>query len=75
MNKPESRLPLYKVGHYAYLAGNGVIILLALAFIWWLSGALRGEHHAKSGPITVEEFDKSLEWIKEQQKETDDQDH
>ena len=63
MNKPvnqNTKYPLYKVGHYAFLGANAVLLAAGVFVIWkTASGAM----NTQSEMTTPEDFDKSLEYL------------
>jgi hypothetical protein len=72
MNKPvnqNTKYPLYKVGHYAFLGVNALLLAVG-GFVIWKTAS--GEFKKPSSEMaTNEDFDKSLEYLGKEEKAND----
>ena len=63
MKKPvnqNTKYPLYKVGHYAFLGANAVLLAVGVFVIW---KAASGAIDTSPEMTTQQDFDKSLEYL------------
>jgi hypothetical protein len=79
MNKAvnqNQKFPLHKIGHYAFLGINALVLAAGVFVIWKAANDVyqrRVTNPENMELVTEEDFNKSLEYLDKQEEVTDDQ--